>query len=136
MSERSGQGPMSQTRRWAGLGVAVLLIPVGLGLRLLPGLVGDLAGGVAYAAMIYALLVAIALRLGRSGTTLLALVLTLGIELLQLTGLPAAMVEAFGPARYLLGSTFAWLDLVSAAAGVAVASGVDALLTRSRRARG
>lgn len=118
------------------LGVVVLLVPVGLGLRLLPGLVGDLAGGVAYAAMIYGLLVAIAPRLTRPTTTLLALVLTLGIELLQLTGLPAAMVEAFGPARYLVGSTFAWLDLVSAAAGVAVASGVDAWLTRSRPAQG
>ncbi|MBN8882378.1 uncharacterized protein DUF2809 [Salana multivorans] len=131
MSASAEPGPAgTRVRRWTAAAVVVLLVPLGLAVRLLPGLVGDLAGGVAYAAMVYALLVAILPRVRRASIACAALALVLGIELLQLTGVPTAVVGAFPPARYVLGSTFAWLDLVSAAAGVAVASGVDALAAR------
>jgi hypothetical protein len=55
------------------------------------------------------------------------------IELTQLTGISAAVVDLWRPARYVLGTTFQATDLVAYAAGVVVAAGVDRAWSSGRR---
>ena len=64
-----------------------------------------------------------------------ALAVVLGLELFQLTGVPAAIGDAFTPARLVLGSTFVASDLVVGAAGVALMATTDAVLAGSRQGR-
>ncbi|MBC7291704.1 MAG: DUF2809 domain-containing protein [Actinotalea sp.] len=77
----------------------------------------DLAGGVAYAVLVVLVLAlwrpaAPAVRLALVGLGVCVLV-----ELAQLTGLPAAVVEAVPAARYVLGTTFWAGDLAAYAVG-------------------
>lgn len=100
------------------LGVAAGVVVVG-GLRVSrsDATWADLAGGVAYAVLVVLLLALVrpaapAVRLAAVGLGLCALV-----ELAQLTGLPAAVVEAVPPARFVLGTTFWAGDLAAYAVG-------------------
>lgn len=81
-----------------------------------------------YAALVY-LLVAFAAPRSRTWfVAAIALGMCVAVELTQLTGASAAVVEWWGPARYLLGTTFQAVDLAAYAAGVVV----TALLDRGR----
>jgi len=78
-----------------------------------------------YAVLVY-LLVALAVPRARAGVVA---AITFGvcalIELAQLTGACATVVEALPPMRYVLGTTFQTTDLVSYAVGAALAAVVD-----------
>lgn len=106
------------------------MIVSGLLVRAVPGAIGDIAGGILYAVLVF-LLVAIlvpaasAVRIG-----LAAFAICVAVELLQLTGLPSALTAVFPPARLVLGTTFVTTDLVSSAVGVGLAVIADRLLRR------
>ncbi len=106
--------------RWllaAGAGVVVV---VGLGARQLPGAVGDTAGGVLYAVLVTLLVALVAPRARPTTLGLVALAVCAAVELAQLTGVPATLVAAVPPLRYLLGTTFHGPDLAAYAVGAAV----------------
>ena len=97
---------------------------------------GPVAKGVAdglYAVLVY-LLVALALSRARAAVLgAIALGLCAVIELTQLTGISAAVVDLWRPARYVLGTTFQATDLVAYAAAVVVAAWVDRTWSTGRR---
>ena len=82
-----------------------------------PGLAGDLLGSALYTVLLALLLALVAPRLPALVTAGTAAVASVGVELLQLTGLPAAASAAFPPAAWVLGSTFAATDLLGYLAG-------------------
>ena len=127
---REGGGSRS---RPVVVALAVVIVAAGLGARVLPGLVGDAAGGMLYAVLLYVLIVLISPRLRATPAALLAVLLGVAIELAQLTAVPALLADAFPPSSLVFGTTFAPLDLVWAAVGPALAAGVDVALRRSRR---
>lgn len=112
--------------------VVVLLVPVGLAARLLPGTAGDVAGGLLYAAMLVVLCAVVAPRARSVTLGAVAAALGVGIELLQLSGLPTALAETIPTARYVLGTTFVAADLVVAVVGAALAAAADSLVPRLR----
>ena len=75
-----------------------------------------------YAAFVYTLLVVVAPRARPSLVATLAFAVCVLVELAQLTGVPARVVDAVPVARYALGTTFAAVDLVAYAVGVALAA--------------
>lgn len=92
-----------------------------------PGLAGDLLGSALYTVLLALLLALVAPRLvaprlvaPRLAAPVAAGAATaasVGIELLQLTGLPAAAADAFPPVAWVLGSTFVATDLLGYLAG-------------------
>ena len=101
----------------------------------MPGAVGDVAGGILYAALVFVLVALVApatagLRIGA-----LSFALCVAVELLQLTGLPAAAAELLPPIRYVLGTTFVASDLIAYAGGTALAVLVDRGLRWTTRTR-
>ena len=116
--------------RRVALGIAAaVVIAAGLGVHALApaGFLSDAVGDALYAALIY-LLAAIVLR---QRAWILALAWCVGVELFQLTGVPAQWGL---PWILVFGSGFAWTDLVFYALGIALAAGVDAAwLRRIRR---
>ena len=115
----ASQGPLT-SRAVAGA-VAVGLVGVGLMVSRLEHPLADPVGDALYAAFVYALLVVIAPRARPSAVAVIAFGLCVLVELAQLTGIPAAVVDAFPAARYALGTTFVAVDLVAYAAGVGAA---------------
>lgn len=114
---------MTAPRRWPLAAAAVVVAALGLAGRALPGAVGDLAGGVLYAALV-TLLVALAAPRARPATLgAVALAICVAVELAQLTGVPAQVVDAVPPLRYVLGTTFHAPDLAAYAVGAAAAAG-------------
>ncbi|MCC2314801.1 DUF2809 domain-containing protein [Cellulomonas xiejunii] len=116
-------------RRRAPLAVAAVVVVL-LGLTVSRGddLLADLAGGALYAALVQllVLLVVPTVRTGPAAAT--ALGVCVAVELAQLTPVPVAVVAAWPPAAYVLGSTFVATDLLAYAAGVVVVTAGDALL--------
>lgn len=110
---------------------------------MLPGVLGDVAGGLLYAGLVYVLC---ALITPRARPVVLGVVtgaIGVGVELLQLTPIPSALAEAVPVARFVLGSTFVASDLAVALVGAAGAAVVDSRLrwprvrsTLSRQAAG
>jgi hypothetical protein len=101
-----------------------LTVVLGIATKLLvPGLIGDLLGSVLYTVLLALLLTLVAPRLPTLVVAGVATAASVGVELLQLTGLPAAASAAFPPAAWVLGSTFAATDLLGYLAG-----GVSALV--------
>jgi hypothetical protein len=82
-----------------------------------PGLTGDLLGSALYTVLLALLLALVAPRLPASVTAGAATVASVGVELLQLSGLPAAVSQVVPPAAWVLGSTFAATDLLGYLAG-------------------
>ena len=95
------------------------------------GPVADLAGDALYAALVWVVLALLAPRRGLPALTSSAVAICTVIELAQLTGVPAAATAAWWPARFVLGTTFAWPDLAAYAVG-AVAAGCAAGAVRRR----
>lgn len=127
-------------RRRAGLALAAALTAAAglvarVGLRGVPGTAwwtGPL-GDALYAVLAF-LLVAFAAPQARTAVlAAAALGVCATIELLQLTGVPAALGRAFPPAWLVLGTGFLWSDLVLYGVGVAAVALVDAALRRRRR---
>lgn len=117
---------------------AAAVVLSGLAARGLPGIVGDAAGGVLYAALVYVLLGLAALLLLRRRITPVrltagSLVLCTLVELFQLTQWPARLGEAWAPLHLVFGSTFNPWDLAAYAAGAAGAALVDTALSRAAR---
>lgn len=113
-----------------------LIVRFGVG-----GPVGDFLGGVLYTILI-ALLVYPVLAEGsdvrgrRSRVWRAAAIgglIAVVIELLQLTGAPAALAAVFPPARLVFGTSFAALDFVAYACGALAFGVLGGLLARVRR---
>lgn len=116
----------SRARRLGALSLAAIIVPAGLAARfVLPEPIGDAAGGVLYAVLVYLLTVVVWPAVSWRTTAGIALAFVLAVEFAQLTHVPAALGAALPPARLVFGSTFAWFDLASGAAGVALAAVVD-----------
>ena len=101
---------------------AVGLVALGLLVSRLDHPLADPVGDALYAAFVYALLVVVAPRARARLVAVAAFGLCALIELAQLTGVPAAAVDAVPAARYVLGTTFAALDLVAYAVGATLAT--------------
>lgn len=101
--------------------VAVALVGVGLVVSRVDHPVADPVGDGLYAAFVFALLVVIAPR-ARSATLATAtFAFCAAVELAQLTGIPAAIVDAVPVARYAVGTTFVATDLLAYAVGAGLA---------------
>ena len=112
--------------------VICVIVAAGLAARfLLPDPVGDMIGGALYAGLIFLLCILVRPRARTITLMAVALAVTLGIELLQLTPWPAAATEAFWPSRLVLGTGFSTLDLVTGTVGVVGSALIDGIL-RSR----
>jgi hypothetical protein len=95
----------------------------------------DLAGGVAYAVLVVLLLALLRptarpVRLAGAGLGVCALV-----ELAQLTGVPAAVVEVVPPARFVLGTTFWAGDFAAYAVGAVLGGLLVAAVQEAARTR-
>jgi len=110
----------ARTRTVAGL-VAIVLVAVGLVVSRTQSPLADPAGDALYAAFMVALLVVVAPRARPWAVALVAFAVCVVVELAQLTGIPAAIVDAVPVARYALGTTFVAVDLLAYGAGVALA---------------
>jgi hypothetical protein len=104
----------------AGL-VAVGLVVVGVAVSRLARPAADPVGDALYAAFVFALLVLVAPRATSATLAVSAFAVCAVVELAQLTGVPAAIVDAVPVARYALGTTFVAVDLVAYAVGAAAA---------------
>lgn len=117
--------------------LAVATVAVGAGCRfLLPDPFGDVAGGLLYTVLLCWLVVLIWPSMRSIVAAGIAAVVAAGLELLQLTPVPAAVSSAFPPARLVLGTTFGMPDLVVAVLGGVLAWALDRVVLRlaSRRA--
>jgi hypothetical protein len=92
----------------------------------------DIAGDTLYPLAAMAALVVVAPRWHPLFVGGIALAWCLGVELFQLTGVPLAAADAFPPAVLLLGTVFDARDLLVYAVTIAVATAVDAAVTRRR----
>ncbi len=133
-----GSGPSDTTRRTRLAAAAAALVTVGAGLGLRAVATGGVAkygGDALYTLLILTLVVLVAPRTTPARAAGLALAASWAVELLQLTGLPAALTARSTAARLVLGSTFNAPDLfwyaVGACAGWLVLRGV----ARCRKAR-
>lgn len=114
---------MTAPRRWPLAAAAAVVVALGLAARGLPGAVGDLAGGVLYAVLVTLLVALVAPRARPVTLGAVALVVCAAVELAQLTGVPAQVVDVVPPLRYVLGTTFHAPDLAAYAVGAAAAAG-------------
>lgn len=110
-------------------GVVVLGLVVSRG----TGPAADLAGGALYAALVDLLCAFVRPGAAPRRVGLVALVVCVAVELAQLTGGPAALVDLWNPLHYALGTTFAAPDLLAYAAGAAVAAALDTVVGRGQR---
>ncbi|WP_309104862.1 DUF2809 domain-containing protein [Microbacterium sp.] len=128
-SEASGRSPRHRAGTAGGRatrlllsGLALVVIAAGLAVhRFVAGAIGDIVGDALYACLIYLLLAIVfpGLRATRLGA--LAVAVCVGVELLQLTGLPALLAAALPPAALVLGTGFDARDLVVYALAILVA---------------
>lgn len=101
----------------------------------LPGVSGDAAGGILYAALLYLLLAAAAPRARSAVVAAAAVVLCIAIELFQLTPFPAQWGAHWPPLRLVFGTTFNLWDLPAYAAGGIAAGFADRALRRAAEIR-
>lgn len=120
-------------RRRALTLVTGVVVVLGLVVSRGSGLVADLAGGVLYAALVYLLCALVRPDAAPRRVGLVALVVCVAVELAQLTGGPAALVDVWDPLRYALGTTFAAPDLLAYAAGAVGAAALDTVVGRGQR---
>lgn len=129
MSTAGSQGVRVRSGLAAAVGLAL-----GLGLQLLDRTpVIDVLGSVVYIVFIASALRAIQPAIGAAACATTAFGFATVIELSQLTELPQRVVDAFPPARLLLGSAFDPVDLFAYAGGAVLAFLVQvALVDRDR----
>ena len=115
------------------LAALALTLVAGVATTRLPasaGPLGDAAGDGLYAVAVWLVLALLAPRTRTLVLTSTTFGLCALVELAQLTGGPAAVVDAFPPARYLLGTTFVATDLLAYAVGSLAATALDLRLPR------
>lgn len=95
-----------------------------------PGPVAGALGDALYAVLVLLLARLVLHRHSPTVHAALAVGLCWAVEVAQATGAPAVAVEAWAPLRYVLGTTFGWLDLLWYALGVLVASVIIVGLSR------
>ncbi|WP_167041181.1 DUF2809 domain-containing protein [Salinibacterium sp. ZJ454] len=118
------------------LAAGVLVTAAGLLVHFtLAGAAADFTADALYAVLAYLVVALLAPRMPPAAVAGIAYGLCALIELGQLTGLPAALAVLFPPARLLLGTTFAPLDLLAYAVGVAGALLAEWLLLARRAHR-
>jgi len=91
----------------------------------------NLVGDGLYAVLVYVLVVGVAPAVRATRAAVIAFGSCAAIELLQLTGVPAAVVGTVPAARYVLGTTFNAPDPLAYGIGVLVAAGADVLIRRA-----
>lgn len=111
---------------------ALAVVVAGLAVTRVSGPVADAAGDALYTVLLCCVVAFLApaarpVVVGVAAWGVCAL-----IEISQLTGAPAWLVERWDPVRYLLGTTFTPVDLVAYAAGAGAGALLCARLTRSR----
>ncbi|WP_345701581.1 DUF2809 domain-containing protein [Kitasatospora terrestris] len=99
------------------------------------GPVAKPVGDCLYTVLLHTLIVAAAPRVRPLPAAGLAFALSAGVELAQLTGLPAALAGRSTLARLVLGTTFNAPDLLWYAAGAALAAAAHAALAAAARRR-
>ena len=120
--EFSPRSPTTRRRRMLA-GVAGLILVTGLVVHFaIQSAAGNFVADALYAVMLFVVLSFVFVRTSGWLIALVTFLLCLGIELLQLTGLPAGLAEVFPPARLVLGTTFAAIDLVAYLAGALAAA--------------
>ncbi|WP_258724859.1 DUF2809 domain-containing protein [Cellulomonas sp. NS3] len=97
--------------------------------------VAEPVGDALYAVLVYALVGVVAVRARPWVLAVAAWGLASAVELAQLTGLPAAVVALWEPARWVLGTTFHAPDLAAYAVGAALAALLDTAVRRRQRVR-
>ncbi|MBD3781304.1 MAG: DUF2809 domain-containing protein [Micrococcales bacterium] len=106
-------------------GVALAVGPVvAAGLvtaRVGSGAAADVLGDALYAVLVLLLVSLTAPRWSLRRRAVAAVVLCWVVEVAQATGGPALLVDRWGPAAFVVGTTFAWRDLAVYAAGVGLA---------------
>ncbi|WP_448808048.1 DUF2809 domain-containing protein [Agromyces bauzanensis] len=126
--------PIAPAPRVRALAAAATSLALGLGLQLLDrSLAVDLAGSVLYVVFLGLLMLVVMPSLPALVVGPAAFATAAAIELLQLTEVPQAIVDAVPPARLVFGSAFDPLDLVGYAAGAVVLVVVKRLIARSTR---
>ena len=111
---------------------ALVTIAAGVLSRSLP-VVGNALGGIAYTLLLALLVVLVWPTVRPWIAAAVATAASFAVELLQLTAIPARLVDAVPPLRWVLGSTFGWEDLLWYSAGGVVAVGAVALIRRASR---
>lgn len=122
------------TRRIAAAIALVVVVAVGLIVHgFLPDSAAtDIAGDALYAVAVVAFVVLLAPRRAPLAVGAIAAVWCIGVELFQLTGIPVRVADVFSPAVLVLGTVFDARDLIVYVAAIAVATGVDVLVSRPR----
>lgn len=113
---------------------AAATVVTGLGLVVATngsGQVADATGDVLYAVLVYLVLALCAPGARRILLAITAFGLCALVELAQLTGAPAALVDLWAPVRYLLGTTFNAVDLLAYSVGAVLGAGIHTVLLRS-----
>jgi hypothetical protein len=121
-------------RTWiAAVGAGV--IALGLLVHFTMGGAGaDFLADSLYAVLIYLIVTFVVPSFRPLTVTAVAFAICAVIELLQLSGVPAALGEVFPPTRLVLGTTYAAVDILAYALGVTGALACE-LLLRARRPR-
>jgi hypothetical protein len=132
MSE--GRGPNSRSRIVVGL-LACVTIALGLASRRyadqLPGIIARFAGDTLWATLVFWCLAFVRPRAPARSLALAALGIAFAVELSQLYKAPwIDAVRATRLGALVLGQGFLWSDLACYIAGVALAWGLDRVLTR------
>ncbi|MDC7123063.1 DUF2809 domain-containing protein [Cellulomonas fimi] len=103
------------------------------------GPLADPAGDALYAVLVYVLVLLVVPRLAPWRAGVVATAVCAAVEVAQLTGAPAALVQAVPVSRFVVGTTFVPVDLVAYAVGAGLAMVVDAgavrMVRRSREGR-
>lgn len=117
--------------RWIAAAIAAGVVVLGLAVHFtLAGPVADLVADALYAVLMYIVVIFVVPRIRPIMAAGIAYAVCVLIELAQLTEGPAALAAAFPPARLILGTTFAPVDLVAYAVGAAVALAGDMVIRK------
>ena len=110
---------------------AIACVALGLGLQLLDrSLVIDLVGSMLYVLLVGMLVLLIRPSLAAPAVAAIAFAVAALVELLQLTGIPAAIVDAVPLARLVFGSAFDPMDLVAYLVGAVLLVPIVAVIRR------
>jgi len=114
--------------------VAVATAVAGLAVHALAPLTfgGDFSADALYAVLIYLLVALLAPRWPSWVPALVAAAWCVGVEALQLTGLPEQWGLAWPPLMLVFGTVFSWWDLLAYAVGIAAACAADSLIRMTR----
>jgi uncharacterized membrane protein YdbT with pleckstrin-like domain len=105
--------PTARRRRMLAA-VAGLILVTGLVVHFaIQSAAGNFVADALYTVMLFVVLSFIFVRTSAWWIAAATFLFCVGIELLQLTGLPASLAEVFPPSRLVLGTTFAVIDLLA-----------------------